>query len=144
MSGLFKAFKTNEVAEQEGTPVLMEDAVNDDGTVPTFFVAYAGSKSNTKYRAALDAAYKPFKRQVEANNQAAKDKWIDKTNDLFCDYLIKGWENVLDADNNKINYSQEACRDLMRQLPVVLTRLVSHSVDYEQFRDEDLEVDAKN
>ena len=71
MSGLFKAYKTDATAEANGIPIKFHDAENEDGTVPTFFVAYMGSKANTRYAAAIEKARKPFQTLIDAGNQEA-------------------------------------------------------------------------
>lgn len=144
MSGLYKAFKTDSKAEQSGAPVAFPDAANSDGTIPTFYVRHNGSKYTTQYHSAIDAAYKPFKRRVESGDEDAKLKWIEKTNDLFCDYVISGWENVLDENDQPLEFTKENVRSLMRALPVLLGRLVSASVEFDRFREEDLKDDTKN
>lgn len=144
MSGIFKAFKTSAQAEQNGVPVEFVDAINDDGTIPTIYVRHNGSKYTTTYQSALEAAYKPFKRRVEANEPAAKTAWTEKVNDLFCDYMITSWENILDENNQPIEFTQDNVRLVMRALPELLGRVVAASIDFDRFRESELKEAAKN
>ena len=144
MSGIFKAFKTSAQAEQNGVPVEFVDAINDDGTIPTIYVRHNGSKYTTTYQSALEAAYKPFKRRVESNEPAAKTAWTEKVNDLFCDYMITSWENILDENNQPIEFTQDNVRSVMRALPELLGRVVAASIDFDRFRESELKEAAKN
>ena len=144
MSGLFKAYKTDATAEANGIPIKFHDAENEDGTVPTFFVAYMGSKANTRYAAAIEKARKPFQTLIDAGNQEAKEKFAARVNDLYCENIIKGWENVQDEHGQPIEFTKDAAKALMSELPAVLNVLVEASSKFENFRAADLEKREKN
>ena len=144
MSGLFKSFKTDENKTQDGVLVSFAEAKNADGTTPGFYVRYSGGKGSMGYRAALDAAAKPYRRLIDNGDTKAQEKLNEITNGIFSDYWIAGWEHVQDADGNAIEYSKEACRALMKELPELLYKLIGTSIDSDNYRLDALKEDAKN
>ena len=144
MSGLFKAFKTDENKTQDGVLVSFTEAKNTDGTTPGFYVRYMGGKGAMGYRAAMDAAGKPYRRLIENGDLRAQEKLNEITNGIFCDYWIAGWEHVQDANGNDIEYSKESCRGLMKELPELLYKLLNTSTDSDNYRIDMLKEDAKN
>ena len=141
---LYKQYQTSKTAADEGVPVEFKDATNEDGTVPTFYVRFISSKQGKQFVAAHDAAYKPFKRKVEDEDEAATEKWYKKSNELWSDYMLSGWENVQDENGQPLEYSKEAARKILEDLPIVRTKLAGVSADFEKFRKADLEEAAKN
>lgn len=145
MSGLFKAFKTDETKTQDGVLVQFNEAKNEsDGTIPGFYVRYSGGKGSTAYRAALDAAAKPYRRRIDNGEIKAQEQLNEITNGIFSDHWIAGWENVRDANDAEIPYSKEAARDLMKQLPELLYKLIGTSIDSDNYRIEELKESSKN
>lgn len=144
MSGLFKTFKISEQAAQDGILVDFKEAPNSDGTIPGFYVRFQGGKGSAAYAAAIQVARKPFARRIEQGDVKAQESFTEIINDLYCDFWISGWENVFDEDDQPLEYSKEACRELMRALPTVRNKLIDVSSEEGNFRQEQLKDDAKN
>lgn len=142
MTGLVKNYGTNKDAENNGTPIPFEDAENDDGTIPTFIVARA-SKTNTAYTKALDLATRPYRRQIEL--KTFKNDDADRIMlDVFLSTVLKGWDNVQDAQGNSIGYSPEAARKLMTEYPDIYARLNEESGNRVNYTAAIKEEEAKN
>lgn len=142
MSGLFKQFKTNSVMEIEGARIEFPEAENDDGTIPTFILARTG-KSNKAYSKALEAATRPYRRQIELGtlkNDVAENLFVK----VFINNILKGWENVQDEDGKAIPFSKAAAEKLFDEMPDVYERLQFESKESANFRDAALEEEAKN
>ena len=98
---LYKQFATNSEKEMEGVEVQMTEAENEDGSIPTFVVSRMG-KSNKRYSKALEAATRPYRRQIELgtmNNDKAEEIFMG----VFVDTVLKGWKNVRGEDGSRWN-----------------------------------------
>uniref|UniRef100_A0AAU7YUE3 Virion structural protein n=1 Tax=Stenotrophomonas phage vB_SmaS_QH3 TaxID=3229738 RepID=A0AAU7YUE3_9CAUD len=142
MSGLHKQFKTNSAKESEGVEIEFPEAQNDDGTVPTFVISRMG-KSNKAYSKALEAATRPYRRQVELGtmkNEVAETLFMG----VFVDTILKGWKNVQDENGQPIAFSKDSAIALLGELPDVYERLQEEAKLSANFRDSVLESEAKN
>lgn len=142
MSGLFKQFKTNSDKETAGVEIEFPEAQNDDGTIPTFIISRMG-KSNKAYAKTLEAATRPYRRQVELGtmkNEVAEALFMS----VFVDTILKGWKNVQDEKGVEILFSKESAIQLMQMLPDVYDRLQEEAKMSANFRDSALDEEAKN
>lgn len=142
MSGLHKQFKTDPVKESEGVEIEFEDAQNEDESIPTFTLSRMG-KSNKAYSKALDAATRPYRRQIELNtmkNDVAEELFLT----VFINTVLKGWKNVQDEAGNAIAYSKDAAKTLLTDLPDLYEFLQAEAKLAANFRDTALEAEAKN
>lgn len=142
MTGLTKQFKTNSAKESAGVEIEFAEAQNDDGTIPTFTISRMG-KSNKAYAKALEAATRPFRRQVELGtlkNEVAEPLFLG----VFVDTILKGWKNVQDEKGVEIPFTKENAIRLMNELPDVYERLQEESKIASNFRDNNLQEEAKN
>jgi hypothetical protein len=139
---LYKQFATNSEKEMEGVEVQMTEAENEDGSIPTFVVCRMG-KSNKRYSKALEAATRPYRRQIELgtmNNDKAEELFMG----VFVDTVLKGWKNVRGADGKVLEFSKPNALKLFADLPEVYERLQEEAKLSANFRDEALEAEAKN
>ena len=142
MSGLFKQFKTNEDLEVNGVKIEFHEAINEDGTVPTFIISRMG-KANKAYTKALEAATRPYRRQIELGTM--KNEVAEKLfKSVFIDTVLKGWENVRDEKDDALEFSKESALGLLEALPDVYERLQEEAKLASNFRDNALEAEAKN
>lgn len=142
MSGLFKQFKTNSEKETQGVEISLDEAINDDGTVPTFIISRMG-KSNKAYAKALEAATRPYRRQVDLGtlkNEIAENLFMG----VFVDVVLKGWKNVVGVNGELLAYSKEAAIVLLTELPDVYERLQEEAKLASNFRDSSMDEEAKN
>lgn len=142
MSGLFKLFKTDTNKEVNGVEIEFAEAVNDDGSIPTFIISRMG-KSNKRYAKAIEAASRPYRRQIELGTmkpEVSERIFLE----VFCDTILTGWKNVLGEDGQELKYSKDAAIALMTALPDVYDRLQLESTIASNFRDQALESEAKN
>lgn len=137
---IFSQFSTNKEKEIEGVPVKY--APNADGTVPTFYVSRMG-KANKKYEQYLTKVTKPHARQLRMNTMdpATADALFL---DVFVKTIIKGWENVQDADGHPIPFTTESATALFKALPDLYDDLSEQAQSAALFRDEENEADAGN
>lgn len=142
MSGLFRNYKTNSDKEVTGIEVAFPDATNDDGTVPVFIIARMGG-SNTTYQKALEAATRPYRRQIELNalkNEVANNLLLG----VFATTILLGWRNVQNAEGGDLIYGRKEAIELMQALPDLYARLRDEATIAANYRDESLEAQAKN
>lgn len=139
---LYKQFATNTEKEIEGIEVQMTEAENDDGSVPTFVVSRMG-KSNKRYSKALEAATRPYRRQIELgtmNNDKAEEIFLG----VFVDTVLKGWKNVRDESGADMPFTKQTATKLFKDLPEVYERLQEEAKLSANFREVSLEEEAKN
>ena len=139
---LYKQFATNSEKETEGVKIEFHEATNDDGSIPTFVVSRMG-KSNKRYSKALEAATRPYRRQIELgtmNNDKAEEIFLG----VFVDTVLKGWKNVRDEDGKPLEFTKAAAVKLFTDLPEVYERLQEEAKLSANFRDAALEEEVKN
>jgi hypothetical protein len=142
MSGLFKQFKTDTNKELNGVDIEFAEAVNEDGSIPTFTLSRMG-KSNKKYAKAIEAASRPYRRQIELGTmkpEVSERIFLE----VFAETILVGWKNVYAEDGSDLKYSKDAAIALMSALPDVYDRLQLESTIASNFRDSALENEAKN
>ena len=139
---LYKQFATNTDKEIEGIEVQMTEAENEDGSIPTFVVSRMG-KSNKRYSKALEAATRPYRRQIELgtmNNDKAEEIFLG----VFVDTVLKGWKNVRDESGADMPFTKQTAMKLFKDLPEVYERLQEEAKLSANFREASLEEEAKN
>ena len=139
---LYKQFATNTDKEIEGIEVQMTEAENEDGSIPTFVVSRMG-KSNKRYSKALEAATRPYRRQIELgtmNNDKAEEIFMG----VFVDTVLKGWKNVRDESGAELPFNKQSATKLFKDLPEVYERLQEEAKLSANFRDAALEEEVKN
>ena len=139
---LNKQFATNTDKEIEGIEVQMTEAENEDGSIPTFVVSRMG-KSNKRYSKALEAATRPYRRQIELgtmNNDKAEEIFMG----VFVDTVLKGWKNVRDESGAELPFNKQSATKLFKDLPEVYERLQEEAKLSANFRDAALEEEVKN
>ena len=142
MSGLHKQFKTNKNKEINGVEIEFTDAPNDDGTFPTFIISRMG-KSNKAYSKALEHATRPYRRQIELQvmkEEIAESIFIE----VFVNTILHGWFNVYDETGQEIPFNKQTAIALLTELPDVYSRLQEEAKLSANFRDNVLEIEAKN
>ena len=136
---LHTQFATNETKEIEG--VMVQYGANKDGTIPTFKLSRMG-RSNKKYTKALDAATKPFRRQLDLGTMdAATSERIFM--EVFVITVLTCWYDVQVKDLT-VNYNKENAMNLMKELPELYDDLQEKAKSAALFRDEAVEEEAKN
>lgn len=135
---LYDQYATDAKKEAEGVEVTFPP--NEDGSVPTFILA-ATSKSNQKYAKALDAATKPYRRNMDAMKPETAEALY---RDVFVKTVLKGWRNVQDRDGNDIPYSNENAVKLFTDLPRLYDDLNSRAGSIDLFREAQREEEAGN
>lgn len=111
MTGLNKAYRTNTAKEIQGFTLALDEAPNDDGTIPTFILARTGG-ANVAYSKALEVETRPYRRQIELGTlkpEIAEEALLK----VFCKTIVKGWSNVQDEDGNVIAFSEQAAIELL-------------------------------
>lgn len=144
MSGLRKQFKTNSAKEVEGVRIELPEATNDDGTVPVFILSRMG-KGNKAYSKALEAATRPYRRQVELGtlkNEVAEELFKG----VFVNTVLKGWEHVQDDKGEEIAFTRENALALLNEegMEDLYDRLQQEAGLSANFRDTALETESGN
>lgn len=137
---LFEQFETN--AEKESEGVEIQYGPNKDKTIPTFIISRMG-KSNKRYSKALEAATRPYRRQVELGtlkNETAETLFMG----VFVDTVLKGWKNVQDRDGTEIPFTKDAATRLLTDLPELYEDLQDKAKSASLFREESLDDEAGN
>jgi len=108
---LYSLFGTDQDAEKEGFELVLFDA---DIEIK-FQIARAGG-SNKKYAAKMQQLMRPH--QHAASVGSLDDDVAEKILiTVMSECLILGWENVAGPDGETIEFSVEACKRLLKDLP---------------------------
>lgn len=136
---LYSQFATNQGKEVDG--VLVQYGPNSDGTVPTFKLSRMG-KSNKRYAKALDAATKPYRRQLELGtmDQATSERVFME---VFVTTVLLSWDDV-EIQGEKAAFNKANAIKLLTDLPELYDDLQEKAKSAALFRDEALEIEAKN
>lgn len=144
---LSKQFKTDSEKEQNGVAIAF--APNDDGTVPTFYIARQSSR-NTKYARTVEAVTKPYRRQIDTNTLGEKQSQALMM-EVFVKSILLGWQNVaksdISGDTSETGYADftpDNAKALFERLPELYDSLNEQSKNVALFKDEAMEADAKN
>ena len=148
---LRKQFKTDESAEVEGFELKLDEAPNEDGSIPVFILSRMGN-SNKGYTKALEVATRPYRRQIELGTMN-NDKAEEIFKEVFVNNVLKGWRNVSAADvfnddsaKGFAEFSKSNALALLNQpgMRDLYTRLQEEAKEAANFRAVSLEEEAKN
>lgn len=144
---LTKQFKTNQSKEVSG--VTIDYGTNADGSTIQFILSRM-SRSNVAYTKCLELATRPYRRQIEMktlDDATATKVFID----VFVKTILKGWNNVLlsDVTGNSDDegfapFNESNAIQLMNNLPDLYDDLQEQAKSAQLFKDESLEIEAKN
>ena len=145
---LSKIFKTDSALEQKGTPITFPE--NDDGTVPTFYIARM-HETNVKYKKALEVATRPYRRELQLGTMP-DNKAKDISMAVFAETILTGWENIPVEDlgmtptteNEKAAFTKENVKLLMDNLPDLYSELQSQARNMANFLAAQREDETKN
>lgn len=130
MAGLYKAFKASPLAAV-GISLPISEGINQDGTIPTFKLAYIG-RSNKAYGACIATAMKPHQKLIAANLFSKEDEEKMMLG-VFVDSILKGWENICDEYGQPIPYSKEKALEMMTDLPELYEKLFAYASDFSNY-----------
>lgn len=148
---LRKQYQTNIAAEIDGFELKLEEAPNDDGTIPTFILSRMGS-SNRAYARALEVATRPYRRQIELNTMP-NEKADELFKDVFITNVLKGWKNILlsdvtgkDSDKGFAEFNKQNALSMFNQpgMRDLYERLQEEAKTASNFRAVSTEEEAKN
>ena len=135
MGGLYKLFKTNENLETDGIFIEYGYAANDKPI--RIRIARAGGR-NTAFAKALEKETRPHRKALQTgllDNKTA-DALYRK---VFAETVVKGWENVTDAQGNTLEFSPANALKLFNDLPELFDDLREQASMVSLFREEVLE-----
>lgn len=137
---LYKQFKTDGNVEQTG--VVLEYGENDDGSVISIRIARAGG-ANKAYEKLMEAEVKPYRRMIQ--NETIENAVVQRIlRKVIAKTVVLGWENVQDESGKPIPFTVENCIKLFEDLPDLFKDIQEQSQRAALFRQDILEVDAKN
>ena len=144
---LYKMFKTNVDAEQEGV-------ILDYGDV-RFRIARAGG-ANADFKRIFTHKLKPYRRQISAEtmDDGVANRLMAES---YAEAVIIGWEGKsVDEDGNEtwgptietpdgeLKFTAENCVKVLLDLPELFTDIQTMAGQAANFREEELEEDVKN
>lgn len=140
-------YKTNSELEIKGAKY--ELPANDDGTIPTFYLARM-SNANPRYLKVLNQVMKPYQREIQLgtlSEEKAKELQIR----IFVDAILTGWENILASDvtgdpnaAGYLDFSKQYATMLLERLPELHRVLSDFASDMSNYLEVNREEAAKN
>ncbi len=132
---LYNMFGTDKTLETNGIWLEIDGEAS-------FLIRRIGT-SNSDYVRMLRAKTKPHNRSIE--NHTLDPKIEQKIYlDVFVSTALLDWKNVKDKDGKVIEFSKSAAIELFSDLPELLKYLMNFASEFENYRREELEDDAKN
>lgn len=137
---LYKSFQTDTNLEKNG--IVLEYGDNSKGLPIGIRIARAGG-SNNAYNKRLEALVKPYRRQIQT--ETIDNKVLEKlVLQAFAETVVLGWENVEDKDENELEFNVENVINLFTDLPDLFKDIQEQASKAVLFREDILEVEAKN
>lgn len=143
---LSSLYKVDENKESKG--VEFPFPPNEDGTVPVFIVSRM-AQSNVKYAKALEEAVKPYKHLQRTGE--LKGKLATKVvMEAFVKGCLEGWRHVKFGDivgghnNEDAPFTHDNAIKLFTRLPDLFADLQEFASQLVNFREAEIEEDAKN
>lgn len=137
---IFDTFKTSPKAETEG--VWKDFPANKDGTVPAFRIARMAA-TNPAYQKRLEAIAREFRTELTLDvftEEQSKEPMLE----VFVDTILIDWRNIQRNDGTVIEYSKDAAKALMNELPDLYTLLREYAAKISTFRETELLAKAGN
>jgi len=117
------------------------------GDYGRFLIARAGG-SNARYLTAMLSKTKQYRKQLQVQMNSPDKATIDLMRSiniqLMAECILLNWEGVVDRLGAPLPYSKEAALQLLQDLPELYDSLQAQSTEMANFRNADLEADAKN
>lgn len=136
---LYKAYKTNSNKVNKGVEVEFPEAMNEDGTVPTFYLAYAGT-ANKDYTNSLAKRRKGFRDVANIPEDVARKMLIE----VFAESVVKNWKHMYNEAGEVLEYSPKACSKLFNDLPEFFNLLQQRASELSLYLQDDVDETAKN
>lgn len=133
---LTRNFKMNADTVNKGVAVTFP--ANDDGTIPTIYVARMHA-SNQRYQKAVTAALKPYQFEIQ-HDKLSNEKAEELMRGVFARTVVTGWKHVLSADvhgDGKLkgfeDFSAKSAETLFVNLPELYELLQTKAKDANAF-----------
>lgn len=133
---LTRNFKMNADTINKGVAVTLP--ANDDGSIPTIYVARMHA-SNQRYQKAITAALKPYQFEIQhdkLSNEVAEKLMLG----VFARTVVTGWQNILSADvhgdeslTGFESFSAKSAETLLQNLPELYELLQTKAKDATAF-----------
>lgn len=124
-TNLHKKYKTNKHMEQNGVWLHVDSSVS--------FLVARWKDDSQQVRAAVLKNLQPVAQKLKHMEPEEALKISVKT---FVEGCVRDWKGVTDEQGNEIPFSQEACIELLIELPDVYKLIEAESVKMENYRDE--------
>lgn len=140
MTGLYNKYKVDDELVNSGKWFALEKNA-DDSIVKVKLARYGGN--NKAFQREVRSFNEEHRKEIELGLLSEKKR---KEGDLhiFCTTILLDWENVQDEFATPTDYSVDAAKKLMNDLPDLYNALVNMSLRMENFKQALLEADAKN
>lgn len=139
---IYKTFQTSKDMERDGI-WLDYGLLDEDVTKPIRIKVARSGGSNQNFAKALETKTKPHRRSIQTETIDTKivEKLLMET---FVDSVILDWTNVSDKDGNVLPFTRENVILVMTDLPDLFADIREQSAKAVLYRQEILDVDAKN
>lgn len=132
---LYKMFGTDKNLERDGVWV-------DYGNGIKILLACAGG-ANHRYSKTMERVMKPFMRQIQTKTIDG-DLLHKLLREVFAEAVILGWEGVVCAEGKPLAFTLENAISLLEDLPKFYEDLKAISEDFQVFKNQVKEDNAKN
>lgn len=140
----FSNLKRQQVSAQSTAKFELFDIEGMEGAA---LIVVPATRTNKPYQAKVVKIMAPHNRRLASGKVSADfiNSFRDTQKDLYAEHVVKGWENIHDAQGNAAPFTKENCKSFLEALPSHLfDQLVGFCEDDSNFRDYAPEDVAKN
>lgn len=132
---LFKTFKTNKKAEDEGVWILFDDVG---------FLCRRLTVDDPKFRKITEQKTKPYRQAIR--NETLSPEILRSINvEVFVEACLLDWRNVTGSDSQPLAFSKENAKWLFLELPELFNLVSEEASKMKNFQTvEEIEDDSKN
>jgi hypothetical protein len=125
MSNPRDKYGIDRAAEAQGAVVRVDDME---------FVVRSTSAANRGYRYALALAAQPRRDELGQGGIKAFEAHEDILIEAFADCVIVGWRGVTNGHDQPLEFTREACVQLMRDCPAIWDQIREAALDTDRFK----------
>lgn len=127
-TNLDSLYKTNSSLEDSGIEMEVSKGV-------AFQVRRYGGKNAHRVSKAMAKYHKPFANKIATGNLSQEE--IDRIDaQVFTEACVVGWSGVCDSEGKPLEFSFDACVEILSGMPDLLRALMINSTQFENYREE--------
>ena len=127
-TNLHKRFKTDKSLEMQGIECYLEDGV-------VFICKRFGGSNQVNVSKALAKYHTPHIAKIKAGTLT--QEMLDEIDaKVFTEACVLNWRGVLDDAGKEIPFSFDACVEILKDMPELVSELIRQTSNFENYRED--------